>query len=410
MKKKIIIVTIITFLVIFSITGITLLTIGIINSNKPIPETPNSPEPPTIIEVEGEKEEIIVLEKPVITISADNISYDSFDFIIKMEDKDNCGKISSFKICDSNNNSCYEKINNTIEKEISDSISGLLGNNTYSIIVSYQYDINDSNGLQKDDYSISVKTIGYNAPVLTINELELLYNKYDFNLTVQDESNSLNIEKIYLYLNDQLIQDLNNELFSEERISIENLNSSNNYKLYVEYSYDLLDGKGKISKRIFKEFTTPLKEQEDLIPSTSEDEVSITVDDIILPNSGYTLINPTYSWTEDKVNISFSVPTTSETRILIFYDPTSVESKLLLRYAALYASNNSNVIVYAVDMTPIMEDENVLKNETLLNSARSYFKYNSVTVNKIKVLSDFSIPKSTTYLEFTEYLESYIKQ
>lgn len=384
----------------------------IVYNNKTNDSSTNEITNPTVNENEGNyNSNLIPLTKPTVSIIFSDISFDCFDYEIVLNDESNCGKITYYKIYDSEQVVYYEHYNNSLDKTISNAIFDLFGNKEYFVEVEYQFDINDGSGLQKEKYSNSTKTLVYGEPKLEVNQLSLNYNSYEFNLNIIDDTNSFQITKCYLHLNDQLISELNIESLQKDSILIPNLHSNNNYKLYIEYSYDLSDGKGVISKRILKEFITPLKEQEELIPDISEDEIDLTVDDIAIPTTGYTNITPTYTINDnDTVTVNFKVPSQNGTRIVLIYDPTDVANKLLLRYTILYALQNSDITLYVVDLSQVISDETISTNDVLLASAKRYLSANIITVDKVKVLSNFSIPISTTYEEYVKYIESYINQ
>ena len=406
-KQKIISIIVISLILLFSIAFL-VISLTVYLRDKPVSE--KTPETSVTEDNETDQTEPNLLTKPIINIETSNITYNSFDYIIVMNDEDNCGKILNYKICN-NENVVFNFNNYTINKTFNNSINNLLGNQKYDIIVNYQFDINDGNGLTKEQKTFSLNTLSYNEPTITINQLELNSSQFAFNLKINDESDSVNLTKCYLLLNDQLISELNIEELSNEKITINNLESNNNYKLYIEYTFDLHDGKGKISKKILKEFTTSLKEQEELIPETPESDVTLTVEDIVIPSKGYTLVTPIYSIENENVKLKYQIPSKSSgVRAVIIYDPTDASSKLLFRYMALYGMQNSNVSVYVVDLTSVLSDSEISNNETLVTSTKKYSSTNNITVDRVTVLSNISIPISTTYDEFVAYLESYTKQ
>lgn len=406
-KQKIISIIVIS---IISLLSIAFLTISLIVYLKDKPESDGTTDTSITEENETDQIEQNLLIKPTINIEASNVTCDSFDYMIIMNDEDNCGKILNYQICN-NESTIFSFTNDSINKTFSNSIANLLGNQKYDIIVNYQYDINDGNGLKKEQETFSLNTLNYNEPTIMINQIELNSSQFDFNLTINDESNSVILTKCYLLLNDQLVLELNIEELANEKITINNLESNNNYKLYIEYTFDLHDGKGNISKKILKEFTTSLKEQEELIPETPESDVNLSIEDIVIPSSGYTIITPTYLIKNENVRLKYQVPSKSSgTRVIITYDPTDISSKLLFRYMALYGMQNSDVSVYVIDLTPVLNDSEISNNETLTVSTKKYSSINNITVDKVTVLSNVSIPISTTYNEFVIYLESYTKQ
>ena len=122
----------------------------------------------------------------------------------------------------------------------------ILPNVEYRIVVTYTYNLNDGNGtIQKVvEYSFAAKkqipTIDFNAYLVTSSSIE-------YNLIINDVNITGRLNSIMLYQDNAFVSKIDNDV-----ILLENLQSNTNYKLVVNYVYDLDDGEG--SKEINKEF------------------------------------------------------------------------------------------------------------------------------------------------------------
>lgn len=129
----------------------------------------------------------------------------------------------------------------------------LLSNNTYTVEIIYEYDLNDGNGLIEDSYSFAAKTTEKVKPLVTINSAVNFGNIVFVLFSNLDVDKVSTISSVELYKdgilinqvtdNFNLITDSNNEHKSNGDIQFNDL-AIGTYIVVIVYEYDLNDGLG----------------------------------------------------------------------------------------------------------------------------------------------------------------------
>jgi hypothetical protein len=194
------------------------------------------------------EEEIIELEEPLKDLVAPSLSFSDisstpnsimFDLISEKNDVEDLEIVSIELFL---NNQLVESFDDEI-REIND----LFSNNTYEVVVYYSYSFDDGE-IKNETISTMISTEELRPPILTIDFIELTNNSvsFDFMSVSSDVDYLINS----MVLNDGLSSDV--ELDGSIR-NLVNLNANQQYKLFVNYEFDLNDSKGIVQR--VEEFT-----------------------------------------------------------------------------------------------------------------------------------------------------------
>ncbi|MGM9899061.1 MAG: hypothetical protein ACI32E_00610, partial [Bacilli bacterium] len=147
--------------------------------------------------------------------------------------------------------------------EMTDEFDGLIPNTLYRLVVSYYYDLNDSNPLYNATINYEIETLKQ-IPTINLSVSNITDNSVKVVTSLNDPNVVGTINSIKLYLNDVLISEkLNNDSDFKELLS------NTTYKVVVEASYDLNDGVGSINIEKELSFTTYKKTPSVKIEATS---------------------------------------------------------------------------------------------------------------------------------------------
>ena len=147
--------------------------------------------------------------------------------------------------------------------EMTDEFDGLIPNTLYRLVVSYYYDLNDSNPLYNATLNYEIETLKQ-IPTINLNVSNITDNSVKVVTSLNDPNVVGTINSIKLYLNDVLISEkVNNDSDFKELLS------NTTYKVVVEASYDLNDGVGSINIEKELSFTTYKKTPSVKIEATS---------------------------------------------------------------------------------------------------------------------------------------------
>ena len=193
------------------------------------------------------------LERPVPTIDIINeiITNDSIAFDLNISDTTNIGKIVKIDIY--NKESLVYTFN-----EKPEIFTGLLSDNDYKFIITYEYDLLDGNGLKTIEKVVNYHTQSLEIPTVIIYNAVAIMGNVMIWVEVKDLNNVLDLSSITIkvYLDNELVRSIN-EFNTFEEISEKDgyydgyLNiselSSGDYIIYVNYKYDLKDGNGEVT-------------------------------------------------------------------------------------------------------------------------------------------------------------------
>ncbi len=191
--------------------------------------------------------ELSTVSKVAPTLSFDSSSSNQSEVTYSVSTTD-CDEILSIDSVDLLKNGEVVKNNGS---SLSGTFSDLLSDNSYSIKVSYSYDLNDGNGVVTDSISEDVNTTAKKAPSVLIGDDAITDTSISSSLKLVDEDSTGTINSVALYKGDELVAD--NEA---KEINFSNLDSYSDYQVVVSYSYDLNDGNGLIDKTVTKDYKT----------------------------------------------------------------------------------------------------------------------------------------------------------
>ncbi len=135
---------------------------------------------------------------------------------------------------------------------------GLLNNNTYYVVVNYNYNLNENTAdVVTSKKSSKVTTIALITPTAVIKDISATTTDVTFTTLVTDPSNTnATITKIELYG-----KSLVDTLTTFEDLSFDNLLSNTTYYMVLTYTYDLNDGNGpQVATYNTNEFKTVAKQ------------------------------------------------------------------------------------------------------------------------------------------------------
>ncbi|MBO5415177.1 MAG: leucine-rich repeat domain-containing protein, partial [Clostridia bacterium] len=171
--------------------------------------------------------------KPKVSVTRSSITQTSVEFGVSFTDIDGVGEITKIELLHKNGN-------RTAENTAIRSFSGLLSNNTYTVKVTYTYDLNDGKGEQTSAETLELKTAAKTIPTLSITNPSKTQTSVGFGIDYRDPDavGVINkIELVHARLGTVSADNLNVREFK-------NLLSNNIYTVNVTYTYNLNDGQG----------------------------------------------------------------------------------------------------------------------------------------------------------------------
>lgn len=201
-----------------------------------------------------------IIPRVEIDFDENDISYTDITFDVNIHDMEFVGKLKYIELHDT------EKIDEIIinlDTSLSNlKFSDLLSNKEYSIVVFYEYNLNDGTGDQKIIETAKFKTKEMYKPHVTLKQEPSIHPLCFSQLLIEakiygvDPVQAAQIECVSLYLGYDLIcslypKDINNKGFYE----FDGLLSNRAYDVKAIYSYDLIDGNG----RQFSEYVIKFK-------------------------------------------------------------------------------------------------------------------------------------------------------
>ena len=131
----------------------------------------------------------------------------------------------------------------------------LLSNTTYTLKITYSYDLNDGNGSIQVEFDTEHKTLENVAPQLTLTSMIAFGDNVFASFLIEDPDSLMNLVRFDLYKNGVLIGSILAENIQLLETSEENVlkgdlvfgfDGAGDYLLVAIYSYDLNDGNGLI--------------------------------------------------------------------------------------------------------------------------------------------------------------------
>ncbi len=194
-----------------------------------------------------EKESIKTLEKVVPTIIIKDVepTQESVEFVVDIQDEDLIGQVKSIELWQGN--TFVEKLDDLKLR----AFNSLYSNNNYTIIVQYEYDLNDGNVSKVIEVKETFLTEKKTAPYIKLVNETIAYEEYSglINLVKHSDYEAY-IDKIELYKDNEFVSEL------EEEVNLHNLLAGNIYTIKVTYTYDLNDNLGPKQAEYEYNFTT----------------------------------------------------------------------------------------------------------------------------------------------------------
>lgn len=116
-------------------------------------------------------------------------------------------------------------------------ISELSPEQEYKVKITFEYNLQDGTGLKTITEEKTFTTLSSSDPIINISASGIGHDFIEFNVSIIDEDHLGSIEKIEIFLGDDVVLTITQGTIRR----IENLQSNTNYVLKVTYQYDLED-------------------------------------------------------------------------------------------------------------------------------------------------------------------------
>ncbi len=191
--------------------------------------------------------EFVTYAKAVPTVEIANVqsTQTQVSFELNVTDTDNVGAISKIELL-------HGEDAPIVAENTARSFENLLSNNDYTIQVTYTYDLNDGVGEQQIVKTTSITTKAKAMPSATISNLSSTQNTIECDVAYADVDSVGSVVEIALY---RLENKVKSVPFATH-VSFGGLESGKEYKVVVEYKYDLNDGKGEKPANVDAKYST----------------------------------------------------------------------------------------------------------------------------------------------------------
>ena len=199
------------------------------------------------IKVNSISQSISTIAKIVPEVNISDFSSDqtSIDYQLDMSDEDEICTIEKVELLKNG-----EAVDSN-DGSTSGSFDNLLSDNTYSLKVTYSYDLNDGNGIVYSFIEKNINTLSKNKPSIGIDTKLVTDSSISADILFDDADSVGMINSVTLYNGDEVVA-----INSSKEVNFNDLDYYTDYKVVISYSYDLNDGKGMIEEVYEKEFKT----------------------------------------------------------------------------------------------------------------------------------------------------------
>jgi len=129
--------------------------------------------------------------------------------------------------------------------------TNLLSNNTYTVKVTYVYDLNDGNGEQTRYSTLDIKTEAKTEPLVDFDDFTVSKTSIKGDYSITDTDEIISSYKVEIYEGITLVcENINKE------INYNNLDVFTDYTVKITYCFDLNDGQGLQTKSVEKNVKT----------------------------------------------------------------------------------------------------------------------------------------------------------
>ncbi|MBE6635704.1 MAG: hypothetical protein E7617_05865 [Ruminococcaceae bacterium] len=201
---------------------------------------------------------------PEISVHTPSSTQTSIGFAVTESDEDNVGELAKIELIHANGNI-------TADSTGTREFSGLLSDNTYTVRITYTYDLNNGRGTQSIVREIYVNTLPKAVPEISLDTPNATKTGVSFGIFENDADSIGAIAKIELLHKSGTVT-----AQSTEQRAFENLLSNNTYTVRVTYVYNLNDGTGDKTITCELAINTLAKETPDFnITNTSKGQDSL---------------------------------------------------------------------------------------------------------------------------------------
>ena len=170
---------------------------------------------------------------PEISVHTPTKSQTSVGFSIDETDTDNVGTFTKIELYKGN------ELVKTADSLNTREFIELLSNNTYTVEVTYVYDLNDGEGKHTVTRELAITTYAKAAPSFNVKNESITTNGINVQYDITDVDNILSAYKVELYKGNTLVSEN-----SDKKIDFTELSYYTDYTVKITYVYDLNDGNG----------------------------------------------------------------------------------------------------------------------------------------------------------------------
>ena len=161
----------------------------------------------------------------------------SIGFTVDETDADNVGAITKIELVHKDGT----VVADSIEQR---AFTNLLSNNSYTVKVTYVYNLNDGLGDKTTTQALKVSTASKRIPTFSsITNKKVGLSSFSADYELNDVDNTLTYYKVELYEGSTLVTEN-----PDKKISFTELSYYTDYTVKITYGYDLNDGKGELTK------------------------------------------------------------------------------------------------------------------------------------------------------------------
>ena len=208
------------------------------------------------------------------TVTMDDVDHDSAEFTIGLDNPDALdADVTAIEL------HLDDALVDDIESPSVGSFtwSDLQADTAYEIVVTYEYDMLDGEGLRTGTTTETFTTDAYSEPTITIDDMDADENSVQFTVNETDPDDLNTIEAIELLMDDAVVDSIDDPTAGPH--SFTDLYSDQSYTIRVMHSYDLSDGTGEQTATVTETFTTDALESPDIaIENQTFDGDDIQVD------------------------------------------------------------------------------------------------------------------------------------